>query len=99
MADAPARVGVGRESIGCNRAGSVNQNLARAIGPALGGLLLAATSAAALFAVNAVSFVAVLAAVAVTAVPKRELPFRWSMPWMPPAPVDDSSRTPPTLLA
>jgi MFS family permease len=51
--------------------GSVNQNLARAIGPAVGGLLLAATSAAALFAVNAVSFVAVLAAVAVTAVPKR----------------------------
>ena len=51
--------------------GSVNQNLARAIGPALGGLLLAATSAAALFAVNAVSFVAVLAAVAITAVPKR----------------------------
>jgi MFS family permease len=51
--------------------GSVNQNLARAIGPALGGLLLAATSAAALFAVNAVSFVAVLVAVAVTAVPKR----------------------------
>jgi MFS family permease len=53
--------------------GSVNQNLARAIGPALGGLLLAATSAAALFAVNAVSFVAVLAAVAVTAVPKRRV--------------------------
>jgi MFS family permease len=53
--------------------GSVNQNLARAIGPALGGLLLAATSAAALFAVNAVSFVAVLVAVAVTAVPKRKV--------------------------
>jgi MFS family permease len=53
--------------------GSVNQNLARAIGPALGGLLLAATSAAALFAVNAVSFVAVLVAVAVTAVPKRRV--------------------------
>jgi MFS family permease len=51
--------------------GSVNQNLARAIGPALGGLLLAATSAAAVFGVNAISFVAVLAAVAVTAVPKH----------------------------
>ena len=50
--------------------GSVNQNLARAIGPALGGLLLAATSAAALFAVNAVSFVAVLAAVAMHRCPE-----------------------------
>ena len=40
--------------------GSVNQNLARAIGPAIGGLLLAATSAAAVFFVNALSFVAVL---------------------------------------
>ena len=53
--------------------GSVNQNLARAIGLAVGGLLLAATSAAALFAVNAVSFVAVLVAVAVTVVPKRRV--------------------------
>jgi MFS family permease len=53
--------------------GSVNQNLARAIGPALGGLLLAATSASVLFGVNALSFVAVLVAVAATAVPKRNL--------------------------
>ncbi|MGO9958003.1 MAG: MFS transporter [Solirubrobacteraceae bacterium] len=53
--------------------GSVNQNLARAIGPAIGGLLLAATSAALVFLVNAVSFVAVLGAVAVTAVPARRL--------------------------
>ncbi len=51
--------------------GSVNQNLARAIGPAIGGLLLAATSAALVFLVNAASFVAVLAAVLVTAVPAR----------------------------
>ena len=51
--------------------GSVNQNLARAIGPAIGGALLAATSAAIVFGVNAASFVAVLAAVAVTAVPTR----------------------------
>ena len=36
--------------------GSVNQNLARAIGPAIGGLLLAATSAALVFFVNAASF-------------------------------------------
>jgi MFS family permease len=51
--------------------GSVNQNLARAIGPAIGGVLLAATSAAVVFLTNAVSFVAVLAAVTVTAVPAR----------------------------
>ena len=56
--------------------GSVNQNLARAVGPAIGGLLLAATSAAFVFLANAVSFVAVLGAVAVTAVPAltRSLP-------------------------
>jgi MFS family permease/quinol monooxygenase YgiN len=51
--------------------GSVNQNLARAIGPAIGGILLAATSAALVFGVNAVSFVAVLAAVVVTRIPLR----------------------------
>jgi predicted MFS family arabinose efflux permease len=49
--------------------GSVNQNLARAVGPAIGGLLLAATSAAVVFGVNAASFVAVVAAVALTAIP------------------------------
>jgi MFS family permease len=53
--------------------GSVNQNLARAVGPAIGGVLLAATSAAAVFLVNAVSFVAVLVAVFITAVPVRKL--------------------------
>ena len=54
--------------------GSVNQNLARAVGPALGGLLLAGTSAALVFGVDAVSFVAVLFAVAATAIPRRPLP-------------------------
>jgi MFS family permease len=53
--------------------GSVNQNLARAVGPAIGGVLLAATSAAVVFLANAVSFLAVLGAVAVTAVPARKL--------------------------
>lgn len=53
--------------------GSVNQNLARAVGPAIGGVLLAATSAAAVFLANAVSFLAVLGAVAVVAVPVRKL--------------------------
>src|SRR5580692_1287986 len=41
--------------------GSVNQNLARAVGPAVGGVLLAATSAGAVFLVNAATFLAVIA--------------------------------------
>jgi len=45
--------------------GAVNQNLARAIGPAIGGLLLAATSAGAVFLVNAATFVVVIAVIAV----------------------------------
>jgi MFS family permease/quinol monooxygenase YgiN len=53
--------------------GSVNQNLARAVGPAIGGALLAATSAAVVFGANAISFLAVVGAVAVTAVPVRVL--------------------------
>jgi len=44
--------------------GAVNQNLSRAIGPAIGGALYAATSAGVLFVVNAVSFVPVIGAVA-----------------------------------
>jgi predicted MFS family arabinose efflux permease len=44
--------------------GAVNQNLSRAVGPALGGALYAASSAAVLFLVNAVSFVPVIGAVA-----------------------------------
>lgn len=51
--------------------GSVNQNLARAVGPAVGGALLAATSAAVTFGVNAASFVGVIAAIALTRLPAR----------------------------
>jgi MFS family permease len=40
--------------------GSVNQNLARAVGPAIGGLLLAATNAGTVFLVNAATFAAVI---------------------------------------
>jgi MFS family permease len=40
--------------------GSVNQNLARAVGPAIGGLILAATSAGTVFLINAATFLAVL---------------------------------------
>lgn len=43
--------------------GSVNQNLARAIGPAIGGVLLAATSAGTVFLANAATFLAVVVAV------------------------------------
>jgi predicted MFS family arabinose efflux permease len=43
--------------------GSVNQNLARAIGPAIGGAILAATSAGAVFLVNAATFLAVIAVI------------------------------------
>ena len=41
-------------------------NLARVVGPALAGLLLARTSATVLFAINAISFVAVLSAIFAT---------------------------------
>jgi predicted MFS family arabinose efflux permease len=44
--------------------GSVNQNLARAIGPAIGGVVLAATSAGTVFLVNAATFLAVIAVIA-----------------------------------
>jgi MFS family permease len=44
--------------------GAVNQNLSRAVGPAIGGALYAVTSAGALFVVNALSFVPVIGAVA-----------------------------------
>lgn len=44
--------------------GSVNMNLARAVGPALGGALVAATGAGSVFALNALSFVVVAVAVA-----------------------------------
>jgi predicted MFS family arabinose efflux permease len=40
--------------------GSVNQNLARAVGPAIGGIILAATSAGTVFLINAVTFGAVM---------------------------------------
>jgi predicted MFS family arabinose efflux permease len=43
--------------------GSVNQNLARAVGPAIGGLLLAATSAGTVFLANAATFLAVIAVI------------------------------------
>lgn len=44
--------------------GAVNMNLARAVGPALGGLLVAAAGAGWVFALNAASFVVVALAVA-----------------------------------
>jgi MFS family permease len=51
--------------------GAVNQNLARAVGPALGGALLAAVNAGAVFLANAVSFLGVVAVVARARIPPR----------------------------
>src|SRR6202044_4216262 len=44
--------------------GSVNQNLARAVGPAIGGIVLAATSAGTGFLINAATFLALLGVLA-----------------------------------
>jgi MFS family permease len=44
--------------------GAINQNMARAVGPALGGALVAATSPSATFFVNAATFLVIIAAVA-----------------------------------
>jgi len=44
--------------------GAVNQNLARAVGPAIGGALPAATSAGDVFLINAATFAAVIAVIA-----------------------------------
>jgi predicted MFS family arabinose efflux permease len=44
--------------------GSVNQNLARAVGPAIGGIILAATNAGTVFLANALTFIAVIAVIA-----------------------------------
>jgi MFS family permease len=43
--------------------GSVNMNLSRAVGPAIGGLLIAATSVGSVFLINAASFLAVIAVI------------------------------------
>lgn len=51
---------------------SVGFNVARSLGPALGGLIVAATSAATAFAVNALSYVALLIAVIGWRRPARE---------------------------
>ncbi len=44
--------------------GSVNQNLARAVGPAIGGVLVAATSVGSVFLINAATFLAVIVVIA-----------------------------------
>ena len=54
--------------------GSVAGNAARAIGPALGGLVVALAGAAAVFAINAVSFVGVIVALVAWKRPKHSAP-------------------------
>jgi MFS family permease len=44
--------------------GAVNQNLARAVGPAIGGVILAVIGAGSVFLINAVTFIAVIAVIA-----------------------------------
>src|SRR6202044_2042482 len=44
--------------------GSVNQNLARAVGPAIGGIILAAANAGTVFLANALTFIAAIAVIA-----------------------------------
>ncbi len=44
--------------------GAVNMNLARAVGPAIGGIVLAATSAGTVFLINAATFLAVIGVIA-----------------------------------
>src|ERR1700722_6058006 len=44
--------------------GAVNQNLARAVGPAIGGIVLVATSAGPVFLINAATFLAVIGVIA-----------------------------------
>ena len=44
--------------------GAVNMNLARAVGPAIGGIVLVATSSGSVFLINAATFLAVIAVIA-----------------------------------
>ncbi len=54
--------------------GSVSGNAARAIGPAIGGLVVALAGAAAVFAINAVSFAGVIVALVAWRRPKQSAP-------------------------
>ncbi|MEA2405877.1 MAG: hypothetical protein QOE08_2524, partial [Thermoleophilaceae bacterium] len=54
--------------------GGVSINLARSVGPALGGVIVAVSGPEAVFALNAVSFVAVLVVIARWRAPVRESP-------------------------
>ncbi|HVE47830.1 MAG TPA: MFS transporter [Acidimicrobiales bacterium] len=57
------------ELLAASSLGMAQYNLGRVVGPALGGVVIAATSFTAAFAVNAASFLAVVAALAVIRVP------------------------------
>jgi MFS family permease len=79
--DIPARqallaelVGTGEDLAGAIALNSSAYNSARLVGPALAGLLLAQTSAGFCFLVNAVSYVAVLAALLALRLPRRAGP-------------------------
>ena len=62
---------VSREQIpAASSLGSVSQNAARAIGPAIGGLVVALSGPAAVFAINAISFAGIIGALATWKRPK-----------------------------
>jgi hypothetical protein len=54
--------------------GSVSGNAARAIGPAIGGVILALSGPAAVFAINAISFAGIIVALLVWKRPKQIAP-------------------------
>jgi MFS family permease len=66
---------VPREQIpGVSTLGSVSANAARAIGPAIGGVVLALAGPAAVFAINAISFAGIIVALLVWKRPKQIAP-------------------------
>ena len=67
----PALVGR-RHLAGAVSANSTQMNVARVVGPALGGVLFAAVGAGAVFALNAVTYLFVIAALAVVHIPPVE---------------------------
>lgn len=78
------------ELLAASSLGIAQYNMGRVVGPALAGVLIAATSFTWAFAVNAASFLAVVAAMALIRVPAREAPTDTDGIW---ARIADGART------
>lgn len=78
------------ELLAASSLGIAQYNMGRVLGPALGGVIIAATSFTWAFAVNAVSFLAVVAAMALIRVPPRDAPTDTNGMW---ARIADGART------